>query len=134
GPATVWNASASARSSISGERSSPRIRAGRAAARGRRGPVPARGRSGRSDRGAARASGRRRGLLRQNVVAADLDGADVRARLPSEDPGAPMSAAFLTWLGDRLGSEPGMVDLVMVSFARTDRGLGLIERDDLDTH
>jgi len=69
-----------------------------------------------------------------NVVAADLDGADVRARLPSEDPGAPMSAAFLTWLGDRLGSEPGMVDLVMVSFARTDRGLGLIERDDLDTH
>ena len=45
-----------------------------------------------------------------------------------------MSAAFLAWLGDRLGSRPGVVDLVMVSFERTDRRLELVDRDDLDTH
>ena len=49
-----------------------------------------------------------------NVVAASVDRAEVLARLPTGDPGAPMHPEFLVWLGDRLGSGPGMLDLVMV--------------------
>jgi RimJ/RimL family protein N-acetyltransferase len=49
-----------------------------------------------------------------NVVAADVSEASVRRRLPKNDPGAPMSAGFLTWLGRQLGSEPGMLDIVLV--------------------
>ena len=69
-----------------------------------------------------------------NIVAADVDADEVEARLPSVDPGAPMSAAFLVWLGARLGSEPGMVDLVMGAFRGRDVPFAVIERDDLDSH
>jgi GNAT superfamily N-acetyltransferase len=51
-----------------------------------------------------------------SVVAAGVEPGEVLQRLPADDLGAPTSAPFLAWLGQRLGAEPGMVDLVMVAF------------------
>jgi hypothetical protein len=50
-----------------------------------------------------------------NVIAADLDEDEVFEHLPSEDPGAPMSAEFLAWLAGRLRTRAGILDLVMVA-------------------
>jgi GNAT superfamily N-acetyltransferase len=50
-----------------------------------------------------------------NVIAAPVDPAEVRAQLTDGDPGGPMSAPFLTWLGTRLGTTPGMLDVVLVA-------------------
>src|SRR5262245_813300 len=58
-----------------------------------------------------------------SVVAAGVDPGEVVQRLPSDDLGAPTSAPFLAWLGERLGAEVGMIDLVMVAFG------GEAERD-----
>jgi GNAT superfamily N-acetyltransferase len=49
-----------------------------------------------------------------SVVAADLEPDEVRAHLPDNDFGAPMSPAFLAWLGQRLGATPGVLDVVLV--------------------
>jgi hypothetical protein len=71
-----------------------------------------------------------------NIVAADLDHDEVVGHLPSEDPGAPMSAEFLGWLAGRLGTTAGMLDLVMVA-PNVDPGEDLpklIRRDDLVSH
>src|SRR5437763_16807643 len=51
-----------------------------------------------------------------HVVAADVDAGAVLARLPLGDPGAPMDPSFLVWLGERLRSKAGMIDLVLVAF------------------
>ncbi len=68
-----------------------------------------------------------------NVIAAPIDAAEVRAQLPDDDPGGPMSAPFLTWLGNRLGTTPGMLDVVLVA-----RGVPttveLARRDDANAH
>lgn len=71
-----------------------------------------------------------------NVIAADVDPEAVRQHLPSQDPGAPMSAEFLAWLAGRLGTQAGMIDLVMVAPAPDpDEDLpDLIPRDDLLDH
>lgn len=74
-----------------------------------------------------------------NVIATGLDPDLVRASVPGDDPGAPMSAPFLTWLGQRLGAPPGMADLVLVAdAARPPDGPGtlpsLVARDDLTGH
>ncbi|HET6380782.1 MAG TPA: GNAT family N-acetyltransferase [candidate division Zixibacteria bacterium] len=50
-----------------------------------------------------------------NVIAAAVDPEEVRAHLPAGDPAAPMSAPFLAWLGTRLGSPPGALDVVLVA-------------------
>lgn len=50
-----------------------------------------------------------------NVIAADVDPEEARAHLPGEDPGGPMSAPYLTWLGLQLGAPPGSLDLVLVA-------------------
>jgi GNAT superfamily N-acetyltransferase len=50
-----------------------------------------------------------------HVVAARVDPDLVAARLPPRDLGAPMSAAFLGWLGERLGSQPGSLDVVLAA-------------------
>lgn len=50
-----------------------------------------------------------------NVIAAPVERDEIQARLPDDDPGGPMSAPFLTWLGERLGSTPGMLDAVLVA-------------------
>jgi hypothetical protein len=54
-----------------------------------------------------------------HVVAAPVDPDLVAARLPAGDLSAPVSAAFLGWLGERLGSRPGSLDVVL-----TAEGLG----------
>jgi GNAT superfamily N-acetyltransferase len=50
-----------------------------------------------------------------HVVAAGVDPELVAARLPAGDLGAPMSPGFLGWLGERLGSRPGSVDVVLAA-------------------
>lgn len=50
-----------------------------------------------------------------NVVAAGVDADDVRAHLSGDDPGGPLSAPFLTWLGLQLETPPGSVDVVLVA-------------------
>jgi GNAT superfamily N-acetyltransferase len=50
-----------------------------------------------------------------NVVAAGVDPDLVAARLPEGDLGAPMSPGFLGWLGERLGSHPGSLDVVLAA-------------------
>ena len=50
-----------------------------------------------------------------HVVAAGVDPALVARRLPDGDLGAPMSPGFLGWLGERLGSLPGSLDVVLAA-------------------
>jgi GNAT superfamily N-acetyltransferase len=50
-----------------------------------------------------------------HVIAATVDPDLVAARLPEGDLGAPMSAEFLGWLGERLGSHPGSLDVVLAA-------------------
>jgi hypothetical protein len=50
-----------------------------------------------------------------HVIAAGVDPDETRAQLPPGDLGAPMSAGFLSWLGRRLGSAPGSVDVVLTA-------------------
>jgi RimJ/RimL family protein N-acetyltransferase len=75
------------------------------------------------------------GFTAHHVVAAGVDPDLVAARLPDGDLSAPMSAAFLGWLGERLGSRPGSLDVVLAA-----EGLGgpppleLVSAVDLDRH
>ena len=55
------------------------------------------------------------GFTAHHVVAAAVDPELVAARLPEGDLGAPLSAAFLAWLGARLGSHPGSLDVVLAA-------------------
>jgi GNAT superfamily N-acetyltransferase len=50
-----------------------------------------------------------------HVIAAGVDPDLVAARLPDGDLGAPMSPGFLGWLGERLGSVPGSLDVVLAT-------------------
>jgi GNAT superfamily N-acetyltransferase len=50
-----------------------------------------------------------------HVVVADVDPELVAAWLPDGDLSAPMSPAFLAWLGGRLGSRPGSLDVVLAA-------------------
>jgi GNAT superfamily N-acetyltransferase len=50
-----------------------------------------------------------------HVVAAGIEPGLVAARLPEGDLGAPMSTDFLGWLGERLGSRPGSLDVVLAA-------------------
>ena len=68
-----------------------------------------------------------------NVIAALLDPAEVRTQLTDDDPGGPMSAPFLTWLGTRLGAEPGMLDVVLVANG-VPTTTELARREDTDAH
>jgi len=70
-----------------------------------------------------------------NLVAATVDPDEVRAHLPNDDPGAPMSPAFLTWLGSRLRTEPGVLDVVLVAAAdNAPSAKPLVRRDDANAH
>jgi hypothetical protein len=68
------------------------------------------------------------------VLAADIDPAAVAARAPAGDFSIPMSAAFLEWVAERLGSSPGTHDVLLA--APADPGaaasIPLREADDLD--
>jgi hypothetical protein len=48
-------------------------------------------------------------------VVAAADPELVAAQLPDGDLSAPMGAAFLAWLGERLGSRPGSLDVVLAA-------------------
>ena len=50
-----------------------------------------------------------------SVLSADIDPDAVRGALPIDDPGAPMSAAFVAWVAETLGAEAGSLDLVLVA-------------------
>jgi GNAT superfamily N-acetyltransferase len=71
-----------------------------------------------------------------NIIAAAVDAGEILQRLPSQDPGAPMSAEFVAWLAQRLGTHPGMLDLVMVAppLGSGEELPELIQRDDLLDH
>ena len=70
-----------------------------------------------------------------NVIAAGVDPAEVLAQLPDDDPAGPMSAPFLTWLGERLGSTPGVLDVVLVGFGVGSGEASVLEqRADADAH
>jgi hypothetical protein len=75
------------------------------------------------------------GFTAHYVVAAGVDPDLVAARLPDGDLSAPMGATFLGWLGERLGSTPGSLDVVLAA-----DGLGgappleLAPAVDLDRH
>ncbi|HEX8100225.1 MAG TPA: GNAT family N-acetyltransferase [Actinomycetota bacterium] len=68
-----------------------------------------------------------------HIVAADVDPDRARKRLAQEDLAAPMRAPFLAWLGEELGAEVGVVDVVLVAPPRSDMKptLELVERKDL---
>jgi GNAT superfamily N-acetyltransferase len=55
------------------------------------------------------------GFTAHLVVAADVDQEDVRAVLAPGNFGDWMAAAFLFWLGERVGSRPGSHDLVLAA-------------------
>ncbi len=61
-----------------------------------------------------------------HVIAAPVDPAEVHAHLDPDDLGSPMKPAFLAWLGERLGSAPGMLDVVLA--AAGGRGTGAVLR------
>jgi GNAT superfamily N-acetyltransferase len=67
-----------------------------------------------------------------SVIAAAVDPDEARAHLPGDDPGGPLSAPFLTWLGLQLGTPPGSLDIVLVADGG---GVPSLERtDDADGH
>jgi GNAT superfamily N-acetyltransferase len=53
-----------------------------------------------------------------HLIAADVDVEEVRCHLPDGDLAAPLSPAFLAWLGDRIESAPGSVDVVLAASGR----------------
>ena len=71
-----------------------------------------------------------------SAVAVDLPADDVRARLDPGDFGASMSATFLAWLSERLGTPPGVLDNVLAAPARAAGAadVPLVPRDDLADH
>jgi GNAT superfamily N-acetyltransferase len=70
------------------------------------------------------------------VVAVNLPEEEIRAHLDQNDFGASMSATFLAWVGDRLGTAPGVLDNVLVAPARphATAPIELGRRDDLTDH
>lgn len=70
-----------------------------------------------------------------SFIATDVDSDELTVQLPSDDFGAPVSAPFLAWLGQRIQTAPGVLDAVLVHFGGGDGvGLPLVPRDDLAEH
>jgi GNAT superfamily N-acetyltransferase len=70
-----------------------------------------------------------------HLVVGDVDPDQVAARLPEGDLSAPMSPAFLAWLGGRLGSRPGSLDVVLAAEGLGGRPpLALLPLADPDRH
>lgn len=55
------------------------------------------------------------GFTAHHVVAADVAPEWVKAQLPGDDLSAPMSPRFLVALGERIGREPGSLDVVLTA-------------------
>jgi GNAT superfamily N-acetyltransferase len=74
-------------------------------------------------------------LAAHHVIAADVDEAWVRAHLPEDDLGAPLSPAFLEALAERLDASPGPTDVVLCAGAdRELPGIDLIRLPDGHDH
>ena len=69
-----------------------------------------------------------------SYVIADLDHDEVRSNLPHTGPGATFNATFLTWLAGRLGTRPGVLDLVVVAYGTGKPDKELKARNDLWDH
>lgn len=77
------------------------------------------------------------GFPSHHVVAAPVSVGEVDQVLAAagEEEGAALHPSFLIWLGQRLGSAPGSVDVVLVAPTRpATPPLALTERSDLATH
>jgi hypothetical protein len=75
------------------------------------------------------------GFTGHSIITTDLDEGEVRAHLPSDDPGAPMNPAFIAWLAQRLNAHSYTPDIVLSAFrADPDPTVSLIERPDLLSH
>jgi hypothetical protein len=59
------------------------------------------------------------------IVASPVPAAEVLARSPADDLGAPMSAAFQAWLASVTGHHPGVLDAVLVA-SGTGQGKGAL--------
>jgi hypothetical protein len=69
------------------------------------------------------------------VLAVDIPAEELLTRLDPNDLGAPMSATFLAWVAKRLGTTPGVLDVVMVAPASSSvTPVALEPRDDLVGH
>jgi hypothetical protein len=75
------------------------------------------------------------GFTGHSIITTNLDEGEVRAHLPSDDPGAPMNPAFIAWLAQRLNAHSYTPDIVLSAFrADPDPTVSLIERPDLLSH
>ena len=61
-----------------------------------------------------------------SFVAVDLAEDELRTHLRAGDLGAPVAAPFLAWLGERLGTMPGMLDVVLMHLGSMMTGLALV--------
>jgi GNAT superfamily N-acetyltransferase len=69
-----------------------------------------------------------------SIVAADVSEGEVLAHLDATDLGAPVGADFLSWLGRRLQSTPGSLDVVLAAPGLADAGVGVLREAGGATH
>ncbi len=69
-----------------------------------------------------------------SYVAADWPADELAQQLPSDDLGAPVSPAFLVWLGCRLGATPWLLDAVLAHHGGGEPEIRLVPRPDLVDH
>jgi hypothetical protein len=74
------------------------------------------------------------GFTAHHCIAAAVDREAVLRRLPRGELSAPLSAAFLTWLADELGSAAGSLDMFLLAPATVNDVEPLEARSDLDEH
>jgi hypothetical protein len=74
------------------------------------------------------------GFTAHHCIAAAVDREAVLRRLPADELSAPLSATFLSWLGEELGSAPGSLDMVLLAPEAVDEPEPVERRHDLDDH
>jgi GNAT superfamily N-acetyltransferase len=73
-------------------------------------------------------------LTAHHVIASSVGRAEILDQLPSGELDGPMQAAFLSWLGTRLATRPGMIDVVLAADPHGHDGPPLREQPELATH
>ena len=59
------------------------------------------------------------GFTAHHVIAAPVGSEEVAPLLDPDDLGAPLSSPFLFWLGSRIGSDPGSLDVVLAAVGQS---------------